>query len=365
MIVAASADLATKLNTSAAVGTFVADVMMVPDVAMAPIINKAPNYFADLSSVASKYRKDFPAVSWSNRNPNGKTVAMPFDNTGLVMYYRADLYRQAGIDPTKIDTWSQFLKAGQTLQAALPGVKMLGEDYTGAFNGLFPLLSQQRNTGYFNLKGDITINAPGAVQALTTIKSFKDAGLIQNLTGLDGLVAGLRANKVATVFFPAWFAGVLKLVAPDQKGKWGVMVPPGYSAKGTRVGGTQGNGYAIARNTKNFDAAWAYVEFVTTQAPVAIARAGGTPITPSYLPSLKVLAGMDDPYFATPKYLAPILQVNKSVPAARLSLDYYNAMNASNSAYSAVMNTGASPKDALDKAARDLSNQTGRKIASP
>jgi len=365
IITAPVADFITKINTSAAVNSFLADVLQMPDAAIAPIVASYPTYLADLSKVATKYKSSFTTNAWNTRNPGGKVVAMPVDNTSMVLYYRADLFKKAGIDPSKLTTWTDFAAAGKKFQAAVPGTKFLAEDFTGTGGNvnLLTVLSQERNTGYFNAKGEITLNSPEMVRAMTTVKSFKDAGILQNVQGIDGFLGAMKTDKFAAVLYPAWLASLLKVFVPEQKGKWGVMVPPGYSAQGSHAATSTGSGYSISRNTKNFDAAWAYVEFVSTQAALQIAKASGTPFIPAYLPALKTLSNFADPFFATPKYIVPVLAVSKSIPSVTLNINSQNAANAAGNAYSAVLNTGVDPKVALDKAAQDLANQTGLKIA--
>ena len=46
------------------------------------------------------------------------------------MFYRADLFKEAGIDPNSIETYDDYIAAGKKLQEKFPEVKMTGFPYS-------------------------------------------------------------------------------------------------------------------------------------------------------------------------------------------------------------------------------------------
>lgn len=255
-------DMISKMNTSAAANTYIADVLQIDESAVAPLVAKFPNYLSDIGALASKYQKDFSRSRWLISKPAGKLIGLPSDNTSMLMFYRADLYKKAGIDPTSLTTWDKFIAAGKKVQAANPGVSMLTEDYFGVSqrNTLFTHLMQQQGASYFNTAGQINLNSSAATRSLTLIKRLKDEQVLLNIAGLEGLIGAVKGNKTATIMLPTWFGGVLKAIAPEMKGLWGVAQAPAFSANGSRSSESLGSTWAIPGNTKNLNAAWAYVE---------------------------------------------------------------------------------------------------------
>ena len=59
--------------------------------------------------------------------PDGRMIGFPMDTGPTALFYRVDLFKKAGLptDPrqvaTRLATWDDYFKAGQKLQAALPG----------------------------------------------------------------------------------------------------------------------------------------------------------------------------------------------------------------------------------------------------
>src|SRR5205823_10792233 len=69
----------------------------------------------------------------------GKLYGIPFLNDALALYWNKDLFKQAGLDPTKPpQTLSQLMQVARKLEMIGSGGKILrlGLDPTGMFNGL-------------------------------------------------------------------------------------------------------------------------------------------------------------------------------------------------------------------------------------
>ena len=60
-----------------------------------------PNCFTDLNTLqpaASTLRNQFPAFKWTELTVGNKVFAMPWDSGPVVMFYRRDIYSQAGVN---------------------------------------------------------------------------------------------------------------------------------------------------------------------------------------------------------------------------------------------------------------------------
>ncbi len=356
-------DVYDKLTTGlAAGGTGLPDVVQVESDHMDVYTSKFPDGFADLTSRASKYEKDFDPSKWAQSKPKGSIRSIPWDSGPTGMFYRVDMFQKAGVDATKIETWDDFIDAGKKVQAANPGVKMIGIDYTKD-DALFRMIMGQLGAYYFTSDGKISINSPDAVTAMTIIKKLKDADLLMNASGWDGLVAANKGGKVATQTFGVWWSGTISTEAPDQKGKWDVMLMPAVTKGGNRASNLGGSTLAIPAKTKNLDAAWAYVEYclATKEGQNTMLKQFG--IWPSYIP-----AYTDPFYTANQEYFnnKPVWQmfVNEipNVKPQFYTSDNDKGLTVAADAQGAVLN-GTDPAAALKTAADQLKQQTGRDLA--
>ncbi|WP_243092900.1 ABC transporter substrate-binding protein, partial [Thermus hydrothermalis] len=71
--------------------------------------SRFPNCFTDLAGLgAANLRKEFPEFKWTELTMGNRIYAIPWDSGPVVIFYRRDLYQQAGVDPSKIETWDDF-----------------------------------------------------------------------------------------------------------------------------------------------------------------------------------------------------------------------------------------------------------------
>jgi hypothetical protein len=160
-----------------------------------------PDCFTDLSTLgyAEDLQSQFPDFKRAELEPNGVAYAMPWDSGPVAMFYRRDMYEAAGVDPATIVTWDDFIAAGQKVQEANPDVSMTQANLNGDTEW-FRMVANEQGCGYFsNDAQSITINGPGCVAALDTLKSMVDAGVV---TAADW-GEKITSNGAGTVAFPA------------------------------------------------------------------------------------------------------------------------------------------------------------------
>jgi lactose/L-arabinose transport system substrate-binding protein len=79
----------------------------------------------------------------------------------------------------------------------------------------------------------ITVNKPGCVVALETLKRLTDAGVLA-AGNWDEKIQSNNAGTVATQMYGGWYEGTVRSTAPeDQAGKWGVYPMPSVTADGS------------------------------------------------------------------------------------------------------------------------------------
>ncbi|MFN3266382.1 MAG: ABC transporter substrate-binding protein [Deinococcales bacterium] len=354
-------DAYPRITASLAGNVPLADVVMIESERVEIYGTRFPNAFTDLSAWGGKWERNFDRSKWAQSVVKGKLITMPTDAAPVGMWYRADMFEKAGVNPTGIRTWADYLEAGKKVIAANPGVRMAGIDVNGS-ETLLRILIQQQNSFYVDQEGRIAVNSSKMNRALSFVKSAWDAGILANVQGTDGLIGAFKTNRIATINLPVWMIGIFKGFAPEQRGKWGVVQIPALTAGGGQSAYIGGSSLAIPANSQNKEAAWAFVEWYTTYGSKNVLEKRGA--WPSFLPSLSApILNTPDNFFATPNVFAPFRKSAFLGRPLRYSSDYDKAFGVVVAAQASVLTGGQSVQAALDKAAKDLQNATGRAIA--
>jgi len=81
-----------------------------------------PDCFANLKEFGvEKYVDKFPAFKWTELMAGDGIYSLPWDSGPTVVFYRRDIYEQAGVDPASIKTWDDFIAAGKKILDATGG----------------------------------------------------------------------------------------------------------------------------------------------------------------------------------------------------------------------------------------------------
>lgn len=255
-----------------------------------------PDCFVDLTTLGydEALQSQFPDFKRIELEPGGVAYAMPWDSGPVAMFYRRDFYEAAGVDPATIQTWDDFIAAGQMIQEANPGVVMTQADLNGDTEW-FRMVANEQGCGYFSDDAQsITVNQPGCVAALDTIKAIYDAGLM-TAANWDEKIQSNNGGTVATQMYGAWYEGTVRSTAPeDQAGKWGTYPMPSVTADGVHAANLGGSALAIPSSSDNQAAAFAFLQYAlgTNDGQVTMLKEYGL------VPSL--LTAVEDPYVAEP-----------------------------------------------------------------
>lgn len=325
-----------------------------------------PDCFTDLNTLgADKLAANFPAFKWTELTANGKRYAMPWDSGPVVMFYRRDLYQQAGVNPGAITTWDDFIAAGRKVNAKFGnGVKMATIS-NGQDDEWFRMLANQNGCFYFdNEARQVTVAQPGCVAALNTVKRLYDANVVA--TGdWGGQITNIKAGKTASALYGAWYEGTIRTNAPDQKGKWGVFPMPASRAGGVRAANLGGSALAIPSGSRNKAAAYAFVQHAlgTTEGQVTMLRSQG--LVPSLLAATRdPYVSQPQPYWGNQRVWQTVLNTLGDVPQARGTQYFQDARQVMIVVQSDfVKGRYKTAQDALNDAARKISSATGLPVA--
>lgn len=345
-------------------GLGLADVFMLETDRLPGYITQFPDGLTNLSELgADEYLDAIAESKWTQaQSDDGQIFALPWDIGPTGIFYRVDIFEEAGVSADDIETWDDFQAAGEEILAATD-IQLLSLDAAND-DGLFRMMLNQQGAFYFNEAGDITLNSDEAVAAMTKMKEMWDAGLIVNAEGYDGGVTAFVNERICAAAAGVWYSGTITDQAPDQEGNWDAFLLPAMESGGNRAANLGGSNVVINGASENVEASYSYIEYAMTnpEAQLYMMREYGL------FPSL--LETYEDPFFSEPvPYFndQPIYRMFADevpdIPEAYYTEDYSRGFERAVNAMSQVILNDGDPEQALTNAAEQLAQQTGRSIA--
>ncbi|WP_300756151.1 extracellular solute-binding protein [uncultured Brachyspira sp.] len=227
-------------------GQGIPDIMQIESDFIQTYSETYPQRFLDLKTLVPTNFNSIvdPSKVPTSYDTEGKLTSIPWDSGPVVIYYREDLFKEAGIDPNTIETYDDLIAAGKDLQAKLPNVKLTGFSFTQD-DGVWRTLMVQNNIYYLDTNGNITLSSPRAVESMQLVKRLIYEGLVLNTVNWD---TGIRAHKngeIAMSFNGGWWGGTMKDQMPEMSGKWRAMEIPAYTQGGVRASSLGGSTLTI------------------------------------------------------------------------------------------------------------------------
>ncbi|MEL4505582.1 sugar ABC transporter substrate-binding protein [Luteococcus sp. H138] len=194
---------------------------------------------------------------------DGATYGVPWYVETRCVYYRKDLATKAGITetPTDWDGLKALAKAYKEKAGAKVGLN-LQPGGQGAWQTYAPMMWSNGGKLMSEDAKTFTLDDPKNVEALTYYQSYFTEGLANKAISSSPAEADF-ANGVAPMFIsgPWMMAAVEKAGGGDSfKDKYGVFTMPKKESSASFVGGAN---LGVFKNTKNRDAAWKLVQFLT------------------------------------------------------------------------------------------------------
>jgi multiple sugar transport system substrate-binding protein len=252
----------TKLITQVAGGT-APDVAFVDASAVEEFASRSAlvNLDGYMAGSPSSKAEDFVPAFLQMSQFGGSTYGMPYDGETTGLFYRTDLFQQAGIAEPPA-TWDEFLADAQKLTD--PAAKQYGFIVFAPEAEYYwePFLWQAGGHLTTSDGSDIAFDSEQGKQAAEFYVSLRDVSPPDYYASnsWDGRVA-FATGKVAMYEAGAWFGGEMKSSFPKIDGKWDVApMPAGPAGCATTVAG---DSLVMFSQTENQDAAWLWIEYLT------------------------------------------------------------------------------------------------------
>ncbi|GAB6931202.1 extracellular solute-binding protein [Paenibacillus sp. JCM 10914] len=225
-------DFRSKIKTTLAAGSGGPDIVAINDW-VAELFNSSEHFYDLYDLGAEEIQPDYLDWKWNlGVSPDGVMVALPIDTGPTALYYRADLFEEAGLptDPEAVHeqmgTWDQYFEAGQQLQEHFNDqVKMLDN-----INNIYTQYIAQSEHIYFNEDGTFIGEDPNSSMkpAWDTAVKAAEMKLSANVTTSSSeWNAAMNNGRVASFVGAVWMKEILMDAAPDTEGKWRTARAPG------------------------------------------------------------------------------------------------------------------------------------------
>lgn len=246
------------------------------------LLNLEPLSQADSDYDASIY---YPRALEAFRY-NDMQLGMPETFSTVVLYYNVDAFDSAGIDYPAADwTWADATEAGKALMAANDGWGI----YSGIQFWEFYKKAAQNNCNFFNEdQTEVLINSPECVEALETMLSLLDEGVMPTNEEMAGVSDGdlFISGDLGMLVSGIWMFSAFG----DASFNWDIQVEPGMETQATHFFANSVNVYA---GTEHPEAAYEWVKFFTSDPAMA---------------EIRINTGWELPTLNNPEYVAGYLE---------------------------------------------------------
>jgi multiple sugar transport system substrate-binding protein len=267
--------------------------------------------------------EDYPKDITSLYNFDDKQYGIPKDQDTWTFVYNKAVFDKLGITdvPTNDWTWDDMVKISQEIKAKQPDSAPLAVSYSFN-NGVSSLIRSLG--GEVVVDGKATVSSPEGEEALTMIKDLQDQGLITKIADAADFnpVNALISGQIGIAEIPSWNLSLLSQ-ADVPEGTFEVVRPPSVDGKWSTD--TNGLSYVMNANSKQKDAAWELIDYLTSTEGAVLHAEGGAAIPANKAPEAldafvqanASLGGLSDALSITQEQA--YLRTSSEFPATRAS----------------------------------------------
>ncbi|QGQ96033.1 extracellular solute-binding protein [Paenibacillus psychroresistens] len=199
---------------------------------------------------ADSVKADYLEWKW-NAGVSGDGTFMlgfPMDTGPTALYYRTDLFKNAGLpsEPTEVSaqikTWDDYLNAGKKIRDTSDGKVFLIDNDISVFNQYFA----QQDKAFFDNTDNFIGDQPHVKTGFDLAAAFSKEKVVAKVANwTPEWNAAANNGKFASFVGASWMTSTLIAGAPDTKGKWRVAAAPGAA------GNNGGSFLAIPKQSKH------------------------------------------------------------------------------------------------------------------
>ncbi len=337
-----------------------------PDVATIETSNLA-QYVAlgglmDLTEKTAPYVDIMNSYKWADATLDGKIYAMPWDSGPVALYYRTDVFENAGFssDPAEVTkllaTWEDYYNTALVIKEKT-GAYMLSESQDTFSARDYEKLLWQTGTFYFDAEGNPQLDSPESIMVMSYLTKLVKEGLADNTPEwTQAWYDGFANGTVATMPGASWMGGFLtSWIAPDAAGLWRVIPLPAWEAGGNTASNDGGSNFVIPDTSENKEAAWAYVEFMLGRVDSQLTMYENADIFPALETTYTDdFFNQEMPYYGNQKVREVFAGIVANIPSVSYTKNYSLANECIIEAYTKIILNGDDVETALQEANENL-----------
>jgi len=249
-------DYLTKLKTTLSGGGSGPDIVAM-DSWVASMLEYKEKFVNLYDHGARDVQSKYLDWKWKMAADNGDQylIGLPIDVAPVVVYYRSDLFEQAGIGSSSADiksqiaTWDDYLNVLSKVQEATNTKTMTLVD-------LFRNVISTNSKGLFDAEDNYIGDQDHIKHAWDFAAKAYKAGVTFPMSNITEVNASLNNGGISSLIGASWMVGDLAGAAPDTSGKWNIAYPPGG------VGNQGGSFLGALKSTKHPQEAYEVIEFL-------------------------------------------------------------------------------------------------------
>jgi lactose/L-arabinose transport system substrate-binding protein len=286
------------------------------------------------------------------------------------VFYKPAIFAKYGINPKRIETWDDYIAAGQTIVQKSGGRTKMLPLSPGELQYQYELMLQQIGGQVFDDHGRVTINGQESRRVMGLIRRMLESGIGANVRawGHDWM-AGFGGDTIATYPGAVWLGGTLK----DSVGKygnsgtgWAVFPLPALDRGGRHASNLGGSVLAIPDQCPQKEAAWAFIEYTLCTREAQVAQYRSYDLFPAYLPALEdPFIREPDPFFGGQHARELFARTVKDIAVLNRTNDWVESMIYASQVFSAWAEERGDVGPMLDTLAQKLGQRLGREVAPP
>lgn len=305
----------------------------------------------------------FVAGKWGPLTKDGGVYALPWDIGPVGTFYRRDVLDNNDIDVQSVETWDQFIEEGKKLPDGQYMLNLPSNDY----DGLWRMMYRQIGGQPFTENGEVNINSDKSLQVARILKEIRDSGIANDLASWSSAwFTAFGKGTTASLTAGAWMEGTLKAELGDTAGDWGVIKPPAIESGGSRATNWGGSNVTIPKQVDEPVArrAWDYMAYTLGQKEHQIKMYKEYGIFPA-LETAYEDDSFDQPndFLGGQKAGRMYAEIAPNISPYRYTPDTPEVTKAINTHFRDMMTGSKTPKEAVDAAAKQVSDRTDRDIA--
>jgi lactose/L-arabinose transport system substrate-binding protein len=164
----------TKLDAELEANSGIPDVVQTQNRDFLSFYNKYPNDWLDVTDLVQPEESNFDSVVLPLVKSGSKYYAVPWDVGPCALFYRTDVFKADGIDPSTIKTWDDYINAGKIIAAKSSKEKVMGFDYSGnASTDMEKLMFNELGGQFYDTNGKAKLDSPEMLQMISTVKKLQ------------------------------------------------------------------------------------------------------------------------------------------------------------------------------------------------